>query len=573
MIVRERKPAVKTPDGEFPPEEEIPQLRARIAKLEEEISLIRRGIEGSNGGVAEPLRGSDQYKEVFDNISTCMFLVDVTSDGRFKYAGFNPAEEEAVGLTNAEVCGKFVEEVFAEDLAKKLNAKYRCCLEAGVPINYEDEIDFPSGRRYFNSNLIPLRNASADIYRIVGACIDTTDFKRTQEQALARQKLESLGVLAGGIAHDFNNLLGSILAQAELAENVMAGGSPPGQEIHLIKDVAIRAGEMVRELMVYSGQDSASLDSVDLSALVGEMLELLKISISKNVTLTVDLPKNLPMIRANAVQIRQVAMNLITNASEALGDENGVIAVTVAKVESGQEPFTNRQPDARLGDYLRLEVSDSGCGMTEEVLNRIFDPFFTTKFVGRGLGLAAVQGIIRSHGGTINVVSSPSQGSRFQILIPCIDQTALDSSEITLPTAVPDISNATGTVLMVEDEEELRRAVSKMLGKEGFSVIEAHDGPTGVHLFLANESKIDVVLLDLTLPGMAGRDVLEKLQRIRPDVQVILTTAYSQDIALASIGQRSYSSYLRKPYRFREVLSLLRRACLDRQQTRSAVAV
>ena len=142
------KPAEKTPDGEFPPEEEIPQLRARIAKPEEEISLIRGGIEASNGRVAEPLRGSDQYKEVFDNISACMFLVDVTSDGRFKYEGFNRAEEEAVGLTNAEVCGKFVEEVFGEDLAKKLNAKYRSCLEAGVPISFEDELDFPSGRRY-----------------------------------------------------------------------------------------------------------------------------------------------------------------------------------------------------------------------------------------------------------------------------------------------------------------------------------------------------------------------------------------------------------------------------------------
>jgi PAS domain S-box-containing protein len=428
---------MKIPDREFRPEEEIPQLRARIAKLEEEISLIRGGIEGPNGRAGEALRESDQYKEVFDNISACMFLIDVTSDGRFKYAGFNPAEEKAVGLTNAEVCGKFVEEVFAEDLAKKLNTNYRRCLEAGVPINYETELDFPSGRRYFNSNLIPLRNASAGIHRIVGACIDTTDFKRTQEQALARQKLESLGVLAGGIAHDFNNLLGSILAQAELAEMEMAVGSPPCQELHRIKGIAIRAVEMVRQLMVYSGRDLASLDPVDLSALVGEMLELLKISISKNVMLTVDLPKNLPMVRANAVQIRQVAMNLITNASEALGDKRGVISVTVAKVESGQEPFANRQQDARLGDYLRLEVSDSGCGMTDGILNRIFDPFFTTKFAGRGLGLAAVQGIIRSHGGTINVVSSPGQGSRFQILIPCIEQTALDSKEITLPTAVP----------------------------------------------------------------------------------------------------------------------------------------
>jgi two-component system cell cycle sensor histidine kinase/response regulator CckA len=565
---------MKTPDsGEFSPEEDTQQLRARVAKLEEEISRIRGGIEGPEGRVAEALEKSDlQYKKVFDNISACMFLIDVTPDGRFKYAGFNAAEEKAVGLTNAQVRGKFVEEVFAQDLAKKLNATYRRCLEAGVPMHYEDELDLPSGRRYFNSNLIPLRNGPADIHRIVGACIDTTDFKRTQEEALARQKLESIGVLAGGIAHDFNNLLGGILSQAELAEKELAAGSLPGQELQVIKNVAIRAGEMVRELMVYSGQDNpGSLDPVDLSGLVTEMLELLKISISKHATLTVDLPKNLPAVRANAVQLRQVVMNLITNASEALGDKNGVISLTTAKAESGQGTLADHQPDSMNG-YLRLQVSDSGCGMTEDVLTKIFDPFFTTKLSGRGLGLASVQGIIRSHGGTISVASSPGQGSRFQILLPCIGESALDSSDVASPASVPDIGGATGTVLLVEDEEPLRLAVSKMLRKEKFFVIEAADGTTGASLFLANERQIDVVLLDLTLPGMSGQNVLEELQRIRPDVRVILTTAYSQDVAYSSIGKQHPWSYVRKPYRFSEVVTLLRMACLDKQQTRSKSA-
>jgi CheY-like chemotaxis protein/two-component sensor histidine kinase len=330
---------------------------------------------------------------------------------------------------------------------------------------------------------------------------------------------------------------------------------------------------MVRELMVYSGQDNpASLDPVDLSGLVAEMLELLRISISKHATLTVDLPRNLPAVRANAVQLRQVVMNLITNASEALGDKNGVISVTIAKAESGQVPLADRQPDARIHGYLRLQVSDSGCGMTEGVLTRIFDPFFTTKFSGRGLGLASVQGIIRSHGGTISVTSSPGQGSRFQILIPCVGESVLDSSEIASPASVPDIGGVTGTVLLVEDEEALRLAVSKMLRKEKFSVIEAGDGTTGASLFLANEPQIDVVLLDLTLPGMSGQDVLEELQRIRPDVRVILTTAYSRDIAFSSMGKQHPWSYVRKPYRFSEVVTLLRMACLDKQRTRSKSA-
>jgi two-component system, cell cycle sensor histidine kinase and response regulator CckA len=539
--------------GEFPPEEQVQQFRARIAKLEEEISRIRGGIAGPDGWVTGAAWESGlQYKEVFDNISVCMFLIDVTSDGRFKYAGFNAAEEKAIGLTSAEVSGKFVEEVFPEDLTRKLTANYRRCLEAGVPINYEDELDLPGGLRYFNSNLIPLRSGSGVIRRIVGACIDITDFKRTQEEALARQKLESLGVL------------GSILSQAELAEMELAEGSRPDQEIRLIKSVAIRAGEMVRELMVYSGQDPVSFDPVDLTALILEMLELLKISISKQAILKVDLPNDLPAVRANAAQIRQVVMNLITNASEALGDKEGVISVSLVKLESGA--------GARLGDCLQLEVSDSGSGMTESVVSKIFDPFFTTKFAGRGLGLAAVQGIIRSHGGTINVVSSLGQGTRFQILLPSISGTTMDSREISLPDSASGTDSVAGTALVVEDEEELRLAVSAMLRKERFTVLEASDGTGGTNLFLANEPKIDVVLLDLTLPGMSAKDVLEEMRRIRPDVKIVLTSAYSRDTVLSSIGKQQLLSYVRKPYGFGEVLSVLRMACVDKQRRSTAAS-
>ena len=564
---------MSTPDGgSLPFEDEARRLRARIAELEEEISHSR-GVDANRSNSEALLQNELQYKDVFDNISVCMFLIDVTSDGRFKFAGFNPAEEKAVGLTNAEVSGKFVEEVFSEDLSKKLIENYRRCLEAGVPVNYDDELNLPSGQRYFHSNLIPMRNGSGRIQRIVGACIDTTDFKRTQNEALARQKLESLGVLAGGIAHDFNNLLGGIVAQAELAESELAGGSQPGPELQAIKNVAIRAGEMVRELMVYSGQDEARLDPLDLSRLVEEMLELLKISISKHATLTVDLPKNLPAVRANAVQIRQVVMNLITNASDALGDKEGVISVTVAKVESAPDALAGAQSNASGCGQLRLKISDTGCGMTGETLAKIFDPFFTTKFAGRGLGLAAVQGIIRSHGGTINVVSAPGQGSRFEILLPCMAQPARDPAEILAPASAHDSRKVAGTVLVVEDEEILRLAVSKMLRKEEFSVIEAGDGTTGANLFRANEPRIDVVLLDVTLPGMSGRDVLEEMRRIRPDVKVVLTTAFNQDNALSSIGEQLPWGYVRKPYQFRELIGLLRKACLDKPKMSDSAGI
>jgi PAS domain S-box-containing protein len=397
----------------------------------------------------------------------------------------------------------------------------------------------------------------------IGSCVDITDLKRTQEEYLAKQKLESLGTLAGGIAHDFNNLLGGILASAELVLADRADGSPLDEEELLrIRTAAIRGGEIVRQLMIYAGEESQIFESVDISRLVGEMLQLLKVSISKRAILKVDLPENLPTVRANAAQIRQVVMNLITNASEALGGEEGIISVAMAHVRPDPDRFEDGSPNVLNNDHLRLTVSDTGCGMTEERQARIFDPFFTTKFTGRGLGLSAVRGVIRDHGGTINVVSAPGQGSRFEVLLPCASQPAPDTHDILVSDSAVEVENVGGTVLVVEDEDALRCAVSKMLRKQGFFVLEASDGRAGVDLFRANEREIDVVLLDLTLPGMNGREVLEELRRMRPGVNVIVTTAYSQDAALTALGAPQAWLFIRKPYRLREVTDLLRNVCL-----------
>jgi two-component system, cell cycle sensor histidine kinase and response regulator CckA len=527
---------------------ELDDLRDYVARLEVEVSELRRSVANGDPSDLSKTAIEPDYKNVFDNLSVCMFFVDVTPDCRFRYAGFNPAEEAVVGLTSEQVTGKFVEEVFPPELASKLTGNYRSCLEAGAPITYSDELNLPAGRRHFQSNLIPLRDATGHIYRIVGACIDITQLKQTQEEAISSQKLESLGVLAAGIAHDFNNLLGSILAEAELAQNELAAGSTPINAICAIQTVATRAGEIVRELMTYAGQESGKREPTDLSRLVQEMLELLRISISKHAALQVDLPPHLPPVQANPVQLRQVIMNLITNASEALGDEEGMISIAISQVTS---------QDSVSGHSLRLTISDTGGGMTADTLSKIFDPFYTTKFSGRGLGLAAVQGIIRSHDGSITVRSTPGEGSHFEILLPC-SASALEAPEIEPTKPISEASGLGRTILIIEDEEVLRQAVSTMLRRRGFHVLEAGDGAKGTELFCENSATIDVILLDMTLPVMTGSEVLRVISRVRPDVKVILTSAYGPE---AVTTEQAPWCYLRKPYRIAELSAMLGSAC------------
>jgi two-component system, cell cycle sensor histidine kinase and response regulator CckA len=386
---------------------------------------------------------------------------------------------------------------------------------------------------------------------------DITEVKRTQEDALAGQKLGSLGVLANGIAHDFNNLLGGILASTELALTERPDGLAVREELQRIKTASIRGAEIVRQLMIYAGEKNPAFEPVDVSALVSEMLHLLKVSISKNTILKVASGQDLSFIHANPAQIRQVVMNLVINASEAIGERPGTIHVTIAGVKVGRDLPGSGSAILPESDCVRLEVSDTGGGMTPEVQARIFDPFFSTKQTGRGLGLAAVQGIIRSHGGALRVESASGRGSRFQVLLPCIDPAARGTRRTPATSSANEPETAAGAVLMVEDEEMLRFAVSTMLRKEGFSVMEAGDGTTGLNLFRARECEIDVILLDVTLPGMSGREALQELRRIRPGVKVILTSAFSEGEVLSSIGEQDPWDYLRKPYRVTDLTSLL----------------
>jgi PAS domain S-box-containing protein len=370
----------------------------------------------------------------------------------------------------------------------------------------------------------------------IGSAVDVHDLKRTQEETLARNKLESLGVLSAGIAHDFNNLLGSIIAQAELAETSLPDGAVAPEEIRQIKSVAIRAAEIVRELMIYSGQDRIDLDQVDVSQLVEEMLQLLKVSISKHASLKTTLGSGLPAVMGNAAQIRQMVMNLILNASEAIGEKDGLITVTTSRVR----------------DLLRLEVSDTGRGMTERERLRVFDPFFSTKFAGRGLGLSVVQGVVRAHGGTIHLTSSPGQGTTFEILLPAeVESPAKRNRE-----SAGQARHHVGTLLLIEDEDLLRQSVAKMLCAKGFSVIQAADGSAALARIRGTEP-MDAILIDMTIPGASSYDVISEAARLRPGVKIILTSAYSREMVSRGLDAPQIRGFIRKPFKLGDLIQLL----------------
>jgi two-component system, cell cycle sensor histidine kinase and response regulator CckA len=312
------------------------------------------------------------------------------------------------------------------------------------------------------------------------------------------------------------------------------------------------------------GRQSPAFGPVDCSLLIAEMTQVLKASTSKSVTLKIEVADQLPAIRGNPAQIQQLIMNLVMNATQAIGERKGEIRIAARMATPEQSSTVFALSNLPSRGHLLLEVCDTGPGMTEEIQSKIFDPFFTTKVSGRGLGLSVVQSVVRAHGGIVKVLSAPGSGTAFQILLPCIPTEATHQLENGADmraqhddpagAGAEEFQSRPRTVLIIEDEAMLRTGISKLLRKTGFTVIEAENGNIGVDLFAGNYSRIDLVLLDLMLPGKSGREVFGELQRIQPDVKVTMTSAYGrQYVENFLCGLRPWS-YIQKPYRFEELI-------------------
>ena len=376
---------------------------------------------------------------------------------------------------------------------------------------------------------------------------DVTERDQLQKKYEHTQRLESLGVLAGGIAHDFNNLLTAIMGNLGLANFHLGEGHQAAPYLERVQQASESAATLCQQMLAYSGKGQFVIEELRLSSIIDSILQLLESSIEKRVKLDVSHDDSTACIHADKGQIKQVIMNLVINAAEAIGEDNGVIEVRTTQIRLRDidiRPLLGAD-DMLVGDYICLHVSDNGCGMDNMTQQKIFDPFFTTKFTGRGLGMSAILGIIRGHHGGMAVHSTLGMGTTFDVYFPVSKKDEEVEQDLE-----PQVLNqhVTGTVLVVDDEAEIRALARALLKKMGLNVLLAEDGLEGLQLVRQHGDQLQLVILDITMPRMDGEDLFKEIRMIAPDMPIIISSGYSEKDIKNRFGDELALTFVQKPY-------------------------
>jgi PAS domain S-box-containing protein len=473
-----------------------------------------------------------QWQATFDAISDGVALLDEC--GRIKRS--NAAMAALLGerkIDTLEMDAAFPAERGEPAIASLLESRQRSRMERTL------------GDRCFRISIDPMTDAAGKLLGGVAIVTDITERKRLDEQLRHAQKLESIGLLAGGVAHDFNNILMGVLGNASLALESLDEPKKTGELLRDVVHAGERAAELTRQLLAYAGKGRFIVGPVDLSRLIHDLVPLIQPSIPRNVRLALELEPDLPAVQADKTQLEQLVMNLIINAGEAMEEGRGTLSVStshrhVSLEDLGGYLTEHQQP----GEYVVMEVSDTGSGMDEETVKRIFDPFFSTKFLGRGLGLSAALGIVRGHKGGVKVTTAPGCGTTFEVLFPAIAMPVA----VEPPRDEPNLVEGRGTILAVDDEEIVRSFLQHALVRAGYEVLMAEDGEQALEMFAEHAGIISLVMLDLVMPVMSGEEVLPQLLAQKPGLKVVVTSGQDEEECMRKLREPRVAGFLRKPY-------------------------
>ena len=503
----------------------------------------------------EALRESQRQLQLAEDLALIM-RNEVALNGQ--WLKVHPRFTALIGYSEAEMLAmSFQELTFPDDLPRDVELIQS--LLDGKRDSYTVEKRYlrkDGSILWVDLNVSIIRDAAHRPLRFISYLKDITDKKASERAMVQTQKLESLGVLAGGIAHDFNNFLSAILGNVGLARIESSPASTASAFLDRIEGITLKCADLTKQMLAYSGRGRFDVKPMDLNALIEEMTYLLSITISKKVVIHEDLHKDLPMVEMDASQMQQVIMNLVINASEAIGERSGNVTLCTGLqfLDEDYIESTFQGQILRPGSYVTLTVSDNGCGMDANTLSKIFDPFFTTKFTGRGLGLAAMLGIVRGHKGGIKVYSEKGKGSSFKILLPASSQPKSEPISIAHDHAF----KVEGLVLVVDDEESLRAVASETFANMGFSVIQAQDGREALAIFKERKDEIALMLVDLTMPHMDGEELFRAVKLIDPKVKVILSSGFNEQETIARFVGKGLAGFLEKPYRIDALMAKVR---------------
>jgi two-component system CheB/CheR fusion protein len=462
------------------------------------------------------------------------------------------------GIPEAEQLGlRWLNLVHPED-RQRTHGAWMAAIEDRVPYDIEHRLKrFDGVHRCFRTRGTPVRNSEGAIEKWFGTCTDIEDQKVAERNMLEQQKRESLGLLAGGIAHDFNNLLTGVLGNASLIDDCLEKTHPFRPLVQGIVEAGERAAHLTRQMLAYAGKGRLFVERVDVNALVRSTGSLVEASFPKSVRLFLDTVNQALAIEADSGQIQQVIMNLAMNGAEAVGEEQtGTVRIRTAIVELDrfyleEHSFVSEAP--REGSYVCIEVEDTGAGIEPDNLTRIFDPFFTTKFTGRGLGLAAVLGIVRSARGGIELSSEIGRGTRFRVFFPALE------AGLPIQAVVPDEPMTTTpnqpVVLVIDDEDIVRQTTGAMLRKMGYAVLLAEGGAEGVEIFSAAQAEIALVILDMSMPVMSGKETLSRLRTINNEVPVLIFSGYNEQHVQRHFEGMKISGFVQKPFTGHQIAS------------------